>query len=291
MTRIELSVIVPTYESPTLAACLAAVQLEVGDRPDLEVIVAGSQSSIDSPRASLLRHVDPGRRLLPGAARNLGAEHASGRRLLFLDSDCLPRAGWLRAMETGMGDGAACAAIEFADEPYWFGADNFALFHEFLPSNPASRRPYLASYSLAVSAAQFRSVGGFDPALRSAEDLDLTVRLSKRGVPLRFLPAAVVEHRPIGRSGPARLLRHHFTYGRNSAAVRLRHPERLRAPRILRYPGLMAALGPAIALATTVGIYARSSRSRRELRYAPAVFLAKLAWCWSVAAGPRIKAA
>jgi hypothetical protein len=46
----------------------------------------------------------------------------------------------------------------------------------------------------------------------------------------------------------------------------------------------MALLGPTIAALTTARIFLLEPGTRAEWPTAPGVFLAKLAWCWSVAA-------
>jgi len=278
------SIVVPTLESPGLPGTLEALRREVGRRSDVELIVAGLDAAGRHRAVAGVRYAETDGPKYPGAARNAGAAVAAGARLLFVDADCVPLPGWLARMEARL-DGEPCAVgggVRFAPEPYWSRADNVALFHEFLASRPPSRRRYLASLNFGVDRALFERVGGFDGALRSAEDLDLTVRLWRAGVPLYFEPEAAVEHRPARRDWRG-LWRHHFVYGANSARVRLRHPDALSAPALLSSRAAMAALGPAIALWATGRIFLLEGVPPADWPTAPGVFLAKLAWCWSVA--------
>src|SRR4051794_38061939 len=74
--------------------------LDVTDWPDVEVIVVDDGSTDDSI-ASYRRNPDPRLRVLRGAglgvakARNLGAQHAHGEYVVFLDAHCLVSPNWL----------------------------------------------------------------------------------------------------------------------------------------------------------------------------------------------------
>jgi GT2 family glycosyltransferase len=279
------SIVIPMLHNDSLPATLAAVAAEVGERADVEVIVAGLDRDGLHRALPSARFVSTEQQVYPGAARNAGAAVATGRRLVFVDADCLPLSGWLGALEAHL-KREPCAVgggVAFDDDGYWSRTDNVALFHEFLTIRPPGRRRYLASLNFAIDRDLFDRHGGFDPALRSAEDLDLTARLDRAGVPLYFEPSAVVRHRP-SRRRALDVWRHHFTYGANSARVRRRHPGVLSAPFVLRSRALMALLGPAIAAITTARIFLVEPGTRRYWRTAPGVYLAKLAWCWSVAA-------
>jgi len=103
----SVSVIVSTYEWPeALDVVIRALAAQEDDR--FEVIVAddgsGPQTSavVSTWRRSLgdrMRHVrqpDEGWRL--SRVRNLGALHARGRILVFLDGDCIVRRGFMEAL-------------------------------------------------------------------------------------------------------------------------------------------------------------------------------------------------
>jgi GT2 family glycosyltransferase len=284
MAEIFTSIVVPTLHSASLPATLTALAEQIGARTDVEIVVAGLDRDGHASRVPWVHFVSTERAVYPGAARNVGVGAARGERILFVDADCLPRPGWLEAMEVRL-DGERCAvggSVLLDARDYWSRVDNVALFHEFGPGWSPARRAYLASLNFAIHRSTFLEHHGFDGQLRSAEDLDFTVRLRRAGVPLYFEPAAIVEHRPSRRSALG-VWRHHFTYGVNSARVRRRHPDALHAPFILRSRALMALLSPAIAGATTARIFLREPGVLPYWPTAPGVLLAKLAWCWSVA--------
>jgi glycosyltransferase involved in cell wall biosynthesis len=107
------SVIVPTYNRPRrVAACLESVLAQAFPVARYEVIVVDDGSRARARRA-LARYVDGERvRLFRqrrsgwGAARLLGARHARGDILAFIDDDCVAPAGWL-----------ACYARTYAARP------------------------------------------------------------------------------------------------------------------------------------------------------------------------------
>lgn len=282
--RIATSIVIPTLESPTLGDTLAAVEAEIAMRDDVEIIVAGRDLARFRSGHDDARYVETERPVFPGAARNHGAARARGRRLLFTDSDCLPRSGWLARMEAALDRRAPVVGggVAFGEEGYWSRADNVALLHEYVSRRPAGFRPYLASLNFGIQRSLFERAGGFDASLRSAEDLDLTVRLARDGARLYFEPEATVTHRP-RRTGVGDLWRHHFTYGVNSARVRQRHADVFLPPPFLASRAAMLVLSPAIALATTARIFLGERAVIDDWPTAPAVFLAKMAWCLSVA--------
>lgn len=114
-------------------------------------------------------------------ARNAGAAHASGRILVFNDDDCLPYpslfsiyAAHVDADNAGMGYISANNDRRQRTEP--------------------DARMLFVTRNVAVAAATFRRIGGFDEQLTAwgHEDHDLACRFVDAGVELRYLPEAKV---------------------------------------------------------------------------------------------------
>ncbi len=219
---LSLSVVVPCRNAAaTLGEALEALASQ-GWPGRWEVIVAdngstdGSRRVAESFRGRLpaLRVIDASERAGPAHARNRGAAEAAGDALLFTDADDRVGEGWLEAM------GRALERHELVAARY----DAAALNPEAVVrtrGNPQSDAPMPYTYppflphaggsSLGVRRSLHEAVGGFDEELPALEDTDYCWRLQLRGVPLAFVPEAVVHIRY--RGGAGGLLRQSFRFG------------------------------------------------------------------------------
>jgi len=153
----------------------------------------------------------------PAAARNAGAKYAEGDMLAFTDDDCAPHPGWLRtfaaslAADTAVGGrlvdagsgGAYTAATQTIIDllcAHYNAAQNAALF--------------LVTANLAVPAADFRAMGGFDEQFTTSEDREFCRRWIQAGKRVVYAPDAVVAHAP--SAGFVAFCRRHFGYGRGA---------------------------------------------------------------------------
>lgn len=182
----------------------------------LELIVVDDASSPtitdaelvpEQPRAGASSgHAQGGPRLLlvssggngPAAARNAGAAIASGcDLLLFTDDDAVPAPTWVAEMaaghleETGAALGGPISAIAPRNP---FSAAYCAIDRAARTAHLRCGRPLIAGANLAVPAARFAEIGGFDPDYLVSEDRDLCGRWLARGWPMRFRETAVVAH-------------------------------------------------------------------------------------------------
>ncbi|HEX2699961.1 MAG TPA: glycosyltransferase [Acidimicrobiales bacterium] len=214
-----ISVVIPVLNgAATIGEQLEALR-EQAPGVDCEVVVADNGST-DDTRAVVARFTDalPGLRVVdasarkgPAAARNIGAEAASGDVLAFCDADDVVAPGWL-------------AAVEKATEEHDFMAGSLD-FHFFRPPVPGAERssnwaPTVGNFrwlkyglgaNMAVSRRAFNEVGGFSEEMKTGEDIDLSWRLQLAGHPLYHEPEAVVYKRP--RPSSRHKARQHFIYG------------------------------------------------------------------------------
>ena len=191
----------------------------------------------------------------PGRARNEAARRAQGEFLVFLDSDCRARPGWLDALldpfaRPGVG---AVGGAEALDPDAGFGDRlvHFLLTSKWTTGGVRGSRGARAgryrprSYSMAVRRELFRRVGGF-AGLRHGEDIDLSVRLARLGAELVHAPDSRVYHRRRATAGG--FVRQLFAMGRARATLIRRDP--IHAEPAFLLPALATVLGPAlIALA------------------------------------------
>jgi len=214
-----VSVVVAHYEQPEqLARCLAALGGQDHPRDRLEVIVA-DDGSTEPPRVPegvrLVRQADEGFRL--AAARNLGASHATGDVLVFLDADTVPEPGFIRELTRMPGlapdvvvvgrrrhadlTGAAVVADirpvvagRELPEPAWL-TDAYRRSRNLLEADDRSYRHTIGAV-LACSRIIFDATGGFDESFRSygGEDWEWTYRAWLKGALLAHVPQAVAWH-------------------------------------------------------------------------------------------------
>jgi glycosyltransferase involved in cell wall biosynthesis len=212
MTRV--SVIVPTADRPQqLAGCLAALRAQDSDGLEIELVV------ID----------DSAEHRGPGAARNDGAQQATGEVLAFTDDDCRPDRGWLRALVARVEPGVAAGGRTvnaLADNPYAAASQHIQdLVYAHYNRDPDAAQ-FFASNNLAMTRADFLAVGGFDAAMFpfASEDRDFSDRWRASGRTLRYAPDAVVEHAH-GLTLRS-YVRQHLAYGRGAARYHRARGER-----------------------------------------------------------------
>jgi GT2 family glycosyltransferase len=220
------SIIIPTYARPVeLIECLEALaRLQLG-RDAFEVIIVDDGSP--SPPAAVVERfrdrLDVGLITAPhggpAAARNRGAERATGKFLAFTDDDCRPASNWLEAL-----------AARTAAAPYHLVGgrtmnalprNSYAATSQLIVdvayayyNDHGAEARFFASNNMALPADGFRAIGGFDPTFTTSEDRELCDRWLRRGYRMSYAPEAVVYH-----AHPLTLRRfwwQHFGYGRGA---------------------------------------------------------------------------
>lgn len=133
----------------------------------------------------------------PGANRNVGAAASMADWLIFLDDDCLPRAGYLEAILSAARSDPKNKLIAGATYPS--GESQGSLLWE-APVFISTDHGLPPSCNFAVPRKLYLEAGGFDERYRiSFEDMEFFARLKALGTPISFVPAAAVDHpvRPI----------------------------------------------------------------------------------------------
>ncbi len=188
----------------------------------------------------------------PGAARTTGLDHVTTDLVAFVDSDCTVTDHWLDGLVWHFTD-PDIAAVAPRVRPAEVGpyrarsvAHRFALAHSPLDLGPDESEVgpdrairYVPTAAVVVRRRALEAVGGFDPALRVGEDVDLVWRLVDAGWRVRYDPSVQVSHREPARWSD--LLARRFRYGTSAAPLATRHPGRL-APVELRPRPTVAAL-------------------------------------------------
>lgn len=287
-SSMKVSVIIPTLHSPLLGEVLQSLSRQRAAEAITEIIVVGqTHPALVPPPAQLIVTERP---VAAAVARNIGAQHASGDILLFIDSDCIAHPQLvdrhLRQQQAGHTVVGGSVAIEEPDA-YWRLCDNVLTFTPFLSTMPPGQRDYLPSLNLSIRRAIFAEVGGFDERYAGAagEDVDLSFRLRKRGYPLIFAPDAQVSHRPM-RSNPATVAQHLRAFGRIHAIMHRTYNAKSRVVNgidLHSWAALLIVAAPFLATLDVFKMYWHYPQIRQYWQCLPGMVWGKSAWYWGYA--------
>jgi glycosyltransferase involved in cell wall biosynthesis len=198
---LDVSVVIPARNAgATIAAQLGALanQEFAGT---WEVIVADNGSTDDTvqvvegyrDRLPLLKVVEASQRAGSSHARNQGAVAAVGRLLCFCDADDVVAPGWLASL-------ASCSELyDIVGGRLEMDSLNSASARSWRPT-PQAARPgasitFAPSGNMAITAALFRELGGFDVEYMKSHDVEFGHRARSLGYSIGFCAAAVVAYR------------------------------------------------------------------------------------------------
>jgi mycofactocin system glycosyltransferase len=229
----DVTVVIPVRDNPS------GVRRLVTSLRGLRVIVVDDGSSLPISAddfagarcdVGVLRHA---RSKGPGAARNTGFAACTTDFVAFLDSDVMPRRGWLEALLGHFCDpGVALVAPRIVGPPI---TDNLVARYEAVHSSldrgereapvlPLSTVAYVPSAAIVCRCSSLRDIGGFDETMIVGEDVDLCWRLIEAGGRLRYEPIASAAHDH--RTGVRDWLARKAFYGSSAAPLSVRHPDK-----------------------------------------------------------------
>ncbi|MFN6551530.1 mycofactocin biosynthesis glycosyltransferase MftF [Mycolicibacterium septicum] len=227
----DVTVVIPVRDNVSglhrLIAALRGLRVIVVDDGSA-VPVAQSEFAGMHCDVQVLRHL---RSNGPAAARNTGLAASETDFVAFLDSDVVPRRGWLEALLGHFCDPAVALVA-----PRIVGlhtADNVVARYEAVRSSldlgvreapvvPYGPVSYVPSAAIICRRSALASVGGFDETMQSGEDVDLCWRLVESGARLRYEPIALVAHDH--RTDLREWFHRKAFYGTSAAPLSVRHP-------------------------------------------------------------------
>jgi GT2 family glycosyltransferase len=240
----DTSAIIVNYNGAALLPrCIRALREAAGAHA-LEVVVVDNASTDGSADLPCLQEEDVRVIRLEenvgfGRANNIGADAASGARLLLLNTDCFVSPGLLDALSTRLDDDGGCGAagprllnpdgslqpschnfpmplVLFLEQSLlWKPLRRVPLLRDRLyiasPHNRPEDVDWLLGACLLVRAEAFHEAGGFDPAFFFYwEETDLCMRMHRAGWAVSFEPGAEAVHLAGGSSSNPDLLVHFF---------------------------------------------------------------------------------
>lgn len=286
----DVTVVIPVKDNPAglrrLVMSLRGMRVIVVDDGSATPVQPGDLGGA-SCEVEILRH---DRSLGPAAARNTGLARCRTEFVAFLDSDVLPRRGWLEVLLGHFCDPAVAlvapriVALNPGDTMvarYEAARSALDLGKREAPVVPYSPVAYVPSAAIVCRRVVVADIGGFDERLRSGEDVDLCWRLVESGNRLRYEPVALVAHDHRTRLRPW-LSRKAF-YGQSAAPLAARHPDNI-APlvipvwNLLAWAALVSGTAPgAAAAAVFAGIHTRKVAAAMQNTDAPVRDVAALA--------------
>lgn len=239
----RVSIVVCNYNgASTLEETL--VSLLALDYPDYEVIYIDDGStdkslSIAQRYESRLRIIAQENKGL-SAARNVGAQAATGSIVAYIDSDAYADQDWLfylvRQMDLREAAGAGGPNLTPASD------GEVAQFIALCPGNPTVvlkdnvAADHIAGVNMAWRRDVLLAVGAFDPLHRKAgDDVDICWKVEDAGHQIVYSPAAIVWHHR--RPSMRRYLRQQSGYGEAENQLESKYPERFNLGGYIRWRG------------------------------------------------------
>ena len=198
----DITVIVPTRnEAANIARFLSSVPA------DIAVVVVDKSTDRTREIARRVRRTHLQILDCPGSltdARQLGAENATGRWLVFTDADIVFADGYFERLRRVLAEPAARTAA------LWYGpklstGEHRSYYRRFAMGQwlvNAAGIPAASGSNMVVDASAFAAAGGFDLQLTCNEDSELGWRLARSGFGWRYDPRLIVlaaDHRRLAR--------------------------------------------------------------------------------------------
>ena len=205
-----VSIIIPAYKvAPYIAATLDSVFAQTYTNYEVIVVNDGSPDTEEfetaiAPYLNRIRYLKQ-ENLGASVARNAGVDAATGEFIAFLDADDLWQPNYLHEQLKFIRDrnsDLVCADATMFGEPDTEGQSYMSLLMNDAPASDdvsflqlidASR--CLITSGILARRERLLDAGVFDPALRTAQDFDMWLRLALKGARLSYHRQALLKYR------------------------------------------------------------------------------------------------
>lgn len=194
LTSVKITVVIPHLNQPQmLARCLASLADNTRQADQIIVVDNGSDEMPVVPQnVTLLQEKSPG----PGPARNLGAAHATGNVLAFIDADCLARFDWLEEAERAISHNNILGGdvrIGYANPAQLTVLEAYESIYAFQIKRYIAEEGFTGTGNLVVRREVLDAVGPF-AGVSVAEDKDWGRRAKGLGYQITYAPRMRVYH-------------------------------------------------------------------------------------------------
>jgi glycosyltransferase involved in cell wall biosynthesis len=176
-----VSFVIPARnERALIAACVRSIQA-LDYKGEFEILVVDNGSFDRTPDIAELCGAKVIRcdNLTIARLRNIGATHAIGEFLAFIDADCAIEKAWLTKALCHFVDPTVGCVGSYTDVPDGSSWVQQAWALQNRPTESIEEVDWLPSRSILVRTRGFQSVRGFDESLFTCEDVDFCYRLRK----------------------------------------------------------------------------------------------------------------
>jgi len=197
-----VSVVVPVRDGEsTIADCLDAILATDYPAEDREILVVDNGSSDGTAleiHARPVRYLYEPRRGVSNA-RNRGIAESRGEIISFVDADCIVEPQWLTEVVRAFDDPeVGCVAGDLQHVPPDSAAERQAarMLGNWQRFAVASNPPYAITANASFRRDVLDEIGGFDPHMTRAQDVELGLRFRERSDRhLTYAERAVARHR------------------------------------------------------------------------------------------------
>lgn len=256
-----ISIIIPVKNRPRdIRDCLSSLEALDYPRDKVEVIAVddgSTDSTTQVMQAFQIKAISLRQSIGASACRNLAAREAKGDLIGFIDSDCVPRPGWLRELVPYFEEETIGIVGGYVSNFY-----NRTLLdryedvksslhmgsHAIKTDDARPSNFYVPSCNLITRKKAFLEARGFQEDLHVGEDVDLCWRVRKLGYQLLYVPRGEVKHKH--RNDLIPMLKRRFDYGTSEAILSLRHRDKRK---MLYLPPLYAAFFISVCLGIILG--------------------------------------
>jgi cellulose synthase/poly-beta-1,6-N-acetylglucosamine synthase-like glycosyltransferase len=238
------SFIIPAFNRPDeireLLDSFTTLELPENDFRGFEVIIAdGSPSPVLTeviaafkPKLTIQHLHRP--RLAISPSRNLGAEHATGDYLIFLDSDVILPAQYIKAVHKALlaeridafgGPDAAHASFTNVQKAISFAMTSYLTTGGIRGGTKQIHQYNPRGFNMGIKKSVFQHVQGYS-SFTCGEDIELSIRVVNEGYTVKLIPEAYVYHKR--RTTFKSFFRQVFRFGAARINIYYRHRSELK---------------------------------------------------------------